>query len=71
MAVPESAPIRLLAVDDILKMIPITKQTFNEWERDGIFPRGRKLGGGITSKRFWVDTVVHRWIAENMETATQ
>ena len=61
-------PSRLLTVGDILKIIPVTKTTLNDWERKGLFPKGRKLGGGITSKRTWTDTVVFRWIAEHGET---
>jgi predicted DNA-binding transcriptional regulator AlpA len=61
------APVRLLDVEDILKLIPVSKRTFNDMERKGLFPKGKKIGGGLTSKRTWIDTVVFRWIAEHGE----
>jgi predicted DNA-binding transcriptional regulator AlpA len=60
----EPATIKLLTIVDVLQLVPVSKGTIKNWERKGIFPRAQKVGGGITSKRLWLEADVNRWIAE-------
>ncbi len=59
-----TATIKLLTIVDVLKLIPVSRGTIQNWQRKGIFPRAQKVGGGITSKRLWLEADVNRWIAE-------
>ena len=48
----------LLTEGDVLKLIPVSKQTLKDWEREGIFPKSNANG-------CWTDKIVKQWIAEN------
>jgi predicted DNA-binding transcriptional regulator AlpA len=58
------APIKLLTLHDVLKLIPVSKGTIQNWQRKGLFPRAQKLGG-ITSKRLWLEADVIGWLEAN------
>ena len=46
------------AVSDYLGIDP---STFSHWKKDGRFPRGRDMGGGLT---YWPISVVEAFIEE-------
>ena len=41
----------LLTEGDVLKLIPVSKQTLKDWEREGIFPKSNGEEGRIIPYR--------------------
>lgn len=50
---------RLIDLPAILRKIPVARSTIFAWMRDGVFPRGRKLGA---RRRLWRESEVDAFI---------
>jgi predicted DNA-binding transcriptional regulator AlpA len=49
----------LLRKRQVLKLLQVSRATFQRWLRDGTFPRALKLPGGISA---WRAATVYAWI---------
>ena len=55
---PPDGPI-LLSIKQVLKKVPVSRQTIYNWEKVGDFPRRINPGG----RTFWLLSEVDAWIA--------
>ena len=58
-----SAPqVRLLRMNQIVDLVPVSPATIWRWIRQGRFPAGTRLSRNIT---VWPAEVVERWVEQN------
>lgn len=51
----------LLSLAQVLKKVPVTRQTLYNWEKAGIFPKRITIGG----RTFWLLSEVDPWIDDH------
>lgn len=51
---------RLLRPSEVLDRIPVGRTTLWRWEKDGVFPRRRRLSPSIVG---WLESEVDAWLA--------
>ena len=49
---------RYIDLPEVLRKIPVTRQTIENWERAGAFPKRIRIGGRV----FWLLSEVDDWI---------
>ena len=54
----ESLGKRYINLREVLRKIPVTRQTIENWERAGEFPKRIRIGGRV----FWLLSEVDDWI---------
>ena len=54
---------RLIDLKEVLRKIPVTRQTLTNWEKAGTFPRRIILPDGVTA--CWLESEVHSWIEQS------
>ena len=59
---------RILREPEVLKMVGLSRVTIWRWERDGKFPKRRRLGASAVG---WLETEVEEWIEEHFQTLKQ
>lgn len=55
------APFRYLRLPEVLSRIGVSWMTLSRWEKQGRFPKRRKLGHRIVG---WVEAEIEQWCAE-------
>lgn len=50
---------RLLRLDELLKIVGVSRATISRWERDETFPARRRIGANSVA---WVEEEVREWI---------
>ena len=56
---------RILREPEVLKMVGLSRVTIWRWQRDGKFPKRRRLGASAVG---WLETEVEEWIEEHFQT---
>ena len=62
---PQSRQKRLIDLKEVLRQIPVTRQTLTNWEKAGTFPRRIILPDGVTV--CWLESEVHCWIEQSAQ----
>ena len=62
---PEHMRKRLIDLKEVLRQIPVTRQTLTNWEKAGTFPRRIILPDGVTV--CWLESEVHCWIEQSAQ----
>ena len=60
---PQPRQKRLIDLKEVLRKIPVTRQTLTNWEKAGTFPRRIILPDGVTA--CWLESEVHSWIEQS------
>ena len=60
---PQSRQKRLIDLKEVLRQIPVTRQTLTNWEKAGTFPRRIILPDGVTV--CWLESEVLSWIEQS------
>jgi|GEM_PF-3859163 len=50
--------LQLLTIDDVLRLVPVTRKTLFRMERDGRFPRSRQISD---NRRVWRKADIREW----------
>jgi predicted DNA-binding transcriptional regulator AlpA len=63
MADDTSGPRKMLTIDEVVSIVPVTKKTIYQMQRDGRFPRSHPLFPGAKGpqRRFWYADEIRAW----------
>jgi len=66
MSLDDLSDLRLLGIDGVMQLVPISKPTIYRGIREGSFPEQRSYRG----RAMWREADIRKWIETNFPTAT-